>query len=151
MKYFLDTNILLVYIRESSLSKSIDGRFQLFDNQHLTAISVVTVGELHSIALQNNWGVSKLKNLDKQLSKILTTDINIESIIERYAEIDAFSQGKHPTIKSNFSSRNMGKNDLWIAATASIVDATLLTTDGDFDHLKDIFLKLERIELIAEN
>lgn len=31
--------------------------------------------------------------------------------------------------------RNMGKNDLWIAASAKAAGATLLTTDGDFDHL----------------
>jgi tRNA(fMet)-specific endonuclease VapC len=41
----------------------------------------------------------------------------------------------------------MGKNDLWIAATASVLSATLLTTDKDFDHLKDVFLSLERISL----
>ena len=29
----------------------------------------------------------------------------------------------------------MGKNDLWIAATAKATGATLLTTDKDFDHL----------------
>lgn len=147
MKYLLDTNILLAYIRESTLSNLIDERFQLFDSQHLTAISVVTVGELHSIALRNNWGKARIQRLDTQLNKMLIVDINVATIIERYAEIDAFSQTKHPTIKSDFSSRNMGKNDLWIAATASSVGATLLTTDGDFDHLEDVFLKLEKIEI----
>ncbi len=147
MKYLLDTNILLAYIRDSALSKLVDERFQLFDRQHLSAISVVTVGELHSIALRNNWGKARIQKLDIQLNKMLIVDINVATIIERYAEIDAFSQAKHPTIKSEFSSRNMGKNDLWIAATASAVGATLLTTDGDFDHLKDVFLKLEKIEI----
>lgn len=33
------------------------------------------------------------------------------------------------------SSRNMGKNDLWVAATTLVTNATLITTDGDFDHL----------------
>jgi predicted nucleic acid-binding protein len=147
MKYLLDTNILLAYIRESTLSNLIDERFQLFDSQHLTAISIVTVGELHSIALRNNWGKARIQRLDAQLNKMLIVDINVATIIERYAEIDAFSQAKHPTMKSNFSSRNMGKNDLWIAATTAVVEATLLTTDGDFDHLKSAFLKLEKIEI----
>ncbi len=35
----------------------------------------------------------------------------------------------------------MGKNDVWIAATASVVEAVLLTTDADFDHLDPRFLK----------
>jgi len=40
----------------------------------------------------------------------------------------------------------MGKNDLWIAATAHVVDATILTTDKDFDHLASEFLKCQRID-----
>ncbi len=34
----------------------------------------------------------------------------------------------------------MGKNDLWIAATASIYNVQLITTDKDFDHLKENYL-----------
>ncbi len=47
--------------------------------------------------------------------------------------------------KATFSAKNMGKNDLWIAATASVLSATLLTTDNDFSHLQDYFLQIERI------
>ncbi|MEM9884972.1 MAG: hypothetical protein AAF849_03705 [Bacteroidota bacterium] len=36
---------------------------------------------------------------------------------------------------------------MWIAATAHVVDATLLTTDKDFDHLDQQFIKLERLEV----
>lgn len=71
----------------------------------------------------------------------------METIIERYAEIDAYSQGKLKGEKVDFSSRNMGKNDLWIAATASIFDLELITTDRDFEHLNPRFLKLTRIDL----
>ena len=39
----------------------------------------------------------------------------------------------------------MGKNDLWIAATAFALDVPLMTTDGDFDHLNDTFLKVLKI------
>jgi predicted nucleic acid-binding protein len=39
----------------------------------------------------------------------------------------------------------MGKNDLWIAATAYILDATLLTADGDFDHLNGSFLDVKKV------
>ena len=34
----------------------------------------------------------------------------------------------------------MGKNDVWIAATAAVTGATLLTTDRDFDRLTPQFL-----------
>ncbi len=33
------------------------------------------------------------------------------------------------------TARNMGKNDLWIAATAWYLDLLLHTADNDFDHL----------------
>jgi predicted nucleic acid-binding protein len=40
----------------------------------------------------------------------------------------------------------MGKNDIWIAATASVLNATLLTTDGDFAHLNSVFLSVIQID-----
>lgn len=78
----------------------------------------------------------------------MIVDINTKEIIDRYAEIDAFSQGKLANGKSNFSSRNMGKNDLWIAATVSILKVPLLTTDKDFEHLTNEYISLDRISLI---
>jgi predicted nucleic acid-binding protein len=39
----------------------------------------------------------------------------------------------------------MGKNDLWIAATASLLNLQLVTTDKDFDHLETSFLSLRRV------
>jgi tRNA(fMet)-specific endonuclease VapC len=44
------------------------------------------------------------------------------------------------------SARNMGKNDLWIAATAHVLEATLITTDADFVHLKDIYMGIVHIQ-----
>jgi predicted nucleic acid-binding protein len=40
----------------------------------------------------------------------------------------------------------MGKNDLWIAATVSVTQSTLLTIDLDFNHLDTIFLDLKRLD-----
>ena len=39
----------------------------------------------------------------------------------------------------------MGKNDLWIAATAALTEATLLTSNHDFDHLSEEVIKLDTI------
>lgn len=78
------------------------------------------------------------------LDKFNPIDIFYEDIILRYAEIDAYSQGKLQNKAATFTARNMGKNDLWIAACASILGATLLTTDTDFDHLDNEFLTLKK-------
>jgi predicted nucleic acid-binding protein len=89
-----------------------------------------------------NWGAKKQQDLNDLLRRVPHIDINHDAILQRYAEIDAFSQGK--LASKNFpvgmSARNMGKNDLWIAATASVLNAALLTTDDDFDHLNGVFL-----------
>jgi predicted nucleic acid-binding protein len=58
--------------------------------------------------------------------------------------IDAYSQGKHPDYQPivAFNARNMGKNDLWIAATAFLYGIPLVTTDHDFDHLHPDFIEV---------
>ena len=86
--------------------------------------------------------VSQIGQLRRDFTVI---DINIEDIIQRYAQIDAYSQGKLLSRPLSISARNMGKNDLWIAATASVYDMTLLTSDADFEHLDKVFLTLGKI------
>ena len=91
-------------------------------------------------------GAKKLKLLTNILNSLIITDINSEDVIERYAEIDSYSQGKIKDKLLHISARNMGKNDLWIAATASVTNSVLLTTDKDFDHLQQTFLQLITIK-----
>ena len=93
-------------------------------------------------------GAKRISKVENLLSQVIIADINSEDVINRYAEIDAFSQCRLDGRISNFTARNMGKNDLWIAATASVLDATLLTTDNDFDHLQNEFLQVAKIDLI---
>lgn len=88
-----------------------------------------------------------MEKLEKLLNRLAIIDINIQEILERYAEIDAYSQGKLIGKQSAFSARNMGKNDIWIAATSSIYDLKLITTDNDFDHLDGNYLQLEKIDV----
>lgn len=145
MKYLLDTNILLHYIRQSSLGEAIDRQFTPFSGSNEVFVSVISVGELKSIALQNQWGARKIGLMESFLSKMLIADINIEPIIESYAEIDAYSQNKLPGRPLPLTARNMGKNDLWIAATTSVLGATLLTTDTDFEHLNGLFLSVASV------
>ena len=148
MRYILDTNILLHYLRESDLSIMIDQQYNPLDsNIHEAILCVVSVGEIRAISKINQWRKKKLEKIELLCEELLITDINTEDLIERYAEIDAFSQGKLKDRPLSISARNMGKNDLWIAATASILNATLLTTDLDFNHLHNVFLNLECIKV----
>ena len=146
MTYILDTNILLLYIRESSLWSEIKSKYDLSNPDNTVIVSAVTVGEIYSIAKRNKWGKRKLSSIKSFVNRILVLDINNISIIETYANIDAFSQGKLEKHPLNLSARNMGKNDLWIAATASVLDAHLITLDKDFSHLHENFIQLIQID-----
>lgn len=147
--YVLDTNILLYIIRGKQKSDKIKN---FLSNQEdlLLIISIVSMAEIQSIVRQaGNWGDEKIEKLNELLQQL--TIINIESgnreLIESYVNIDAFSQGKIPAPngqKLGMSSRNMGKNDLWIAATAYALNAVLLTTDNDFDHLHNLFFQVKK-------
>jgi tRNA(fMet)-specific endonuclease VapC len=150
MNYLLDTNILLIYMRNDSLTAKIDHQFDPLTYPNRPLVSVVSLGEIHSLALRNQWGEKRMDLLDRFLKKFLIADINVETIIRRYAEIDAYSQGKLTGKPLSMSARNMGKNDLWIAATASVLKAKLMTLDNDFDHLNNVFIEIEKIDSLTQ-
>ncbi|QDK80426.1 type II toxin-antitoxin system VapC family toxin [Spirosoma sp. KCTC 42546] len=141
MIYFFDTNIVLAYVRQTKIVDAIADILNLTDNNHVQ-ISVVTAGELWSIAQQNNWDRSKRAILQDLLNSYIRINIADNELIQRYADIDAFSQNKLADRSLGTSARNMGKNDLWIAASASLAGATLITTDKDFDHLHGQYLEV---------
>ena len=147
MRYLFDTSILIHYIRESDVYQYIESTFLPFQTGNFPCISVVSVGEIRSFAIQRKWGALKLQKLENFLAEFVLLDINHDVVIERYAEIDAFSQNLLPGRQLGLTARNMGKNDIWIAATAAVANAVLLTTDADFDHLNNVFLKLEKITI----
>ncbi len=146
MTYLLDTNIILNLIRKTPLADKIRAEFNTTNTAPILLISVASEGEIRSLSMQNKWGVKKLEQMQIALLSFVIIPIESQDLILRYAEIDAYSQGKldGKTLPVGLSSRNMGKNDLWIAATASVLQAKLLTTDADFDHLKGVFLDVEK-------
>jgi tRNA(fMet)-specific endonuclease VapC len=110
-------------------------------------ISVVSSAELYSLAFQNHWSLPRIQQIDLLRKQFGEIDIYYEEIIQAYAKIDAFSQGKLLGRPLGSSSKNMGKNDLWIAATATVFNLTLLTTDADFNHLNGHFLNVDFIRI----
>lgn len=105
------------------------------------------MGELRAISLRNKWGKKRIQKMENFLSRFVIIDINSAETINRYAEIDASTQGRLEGRNLKISARNMGKNDIWIAATTSVLDATLLTTDKDFNDLDGEFLKVGKIDI----
>lgn len=137
--YLLDTNILVAYVRAGPLGEYIENMYRLRASGFKPLICVVSVGEMLSLAEKLHWRKAKVTSLWELLNELVWIDINNTEILAVYAELDVFSQ-QHID-----GSRNMGKNDLWIAAAAKVTGATLLTTDKDFDHLHGT--KITRIRI----
>lgn len=129
--YVLDTNILIAYIRGGKLGQRIEATYQLLAASRPPLISIVTEGEVRSLAQRNNWGAAKQQQMENLLGTLLRVSLDAPRLIAAYADIDAYSERR---------GRSMGKNDVWIAATANVTTATLLTTDKDFDHLDPSYL-----------
>lgn len=126
--YLLDTNILVHLVRNNELGRYADVTYGLSAGTTPFLLSVVTVGELFSLAIKFGWGPAKVKHLEELITSFTWVDISDRQILAAYGEIDAWSLA---------NGRKMGKNDAWIAATARVTNTTVLTTDADFDHLHD--------------
>ncbi len=128
-----DTNLVIQYIRRG---ETLPAR---------TVLSVIVAGELEAFALKADWGYQKISVMRTILERFGIIDIT-ERLVPAYARIDAYSQGKLELepLPSGLSARNMGKNDLWIAATALTFEMELHTSDKDFDHLAPLGLRVVR-------
>lgn len=147
MRYVLDTNIIFAFLRKHPVWDIIEEQLNFFDPTTLVFVPAIVLGEIQSIAIQNKWGGQKRENLEKFLDEFIKINYLSQEVINRYAEIDAYSQGKLEEKYLIGSAKNMGKNDLWIAATASVLEATLITTDKDYTHLHDQFLQIACFDL----
>jgi tRNA(fMet)-specific endonuclease VapC len=146
--YLLDTNILLYYLQGNSNKITIlDSRYAPLSPPNRSFMSIASVAELHALALKHRWGAKRWQTLLDILQTIVVVPIDSQDLIDRYAEIDAFSQDKLEGKPLGMTPRNMAKNDLWIAATASLLQLPLITNDGDFNHLHNHFLQIYSINV----
>ena len=146
MEYLLDTNILLTYSRTNAVSEAIEEKYQLFAGSHRLVVSIVTVGELDALIKKFNLGPKRQTLIEGLLGSVAVAGIEYNEVINAYGDIDAYSQRKFPN-PGPFTARNMGKNDIWIAATAHVYELTLLTADQDFAHLADTYVDLQQVHL----
>jgi tRNA(fMet)-specific endonuclease VapC len=134
----LDTNILVHWLRGKDAGLKLRQDYELGARRPRPIIPVVVKAEIKSLALQFGWGEQRREALDALLRELPVADISSEAVIQAYARIDH---------ESRQLGRRMGKNDLWIAAVASVQGAVVVTTDQDFDHLTPAIVKVERIDV----
>jgi tRNA(fMet)-specific endonuclease VapC len=137
----LDTNVLIIYAREGEPARKLEALLGIQGGRIEAVISVVSVGEAIAFAKKNNWGERRQTMLHELIrTKMVPVDINRPEILTAYAEIDHHcEQVLKPAI-------TLSKNDLWIAATARVLDCVLATTDRDFDRLHGHMLKRRWID-----
>lgn len=143
MNILLDSNIILHIVRSN---KGLELLKYINPENNLVFVSFVSVAEVQSIAFRNNWGFNKMQRLEEFFSNLTIIDVS-DILLNTYIQIDAYSQRNHPDYELYpfKTPRNMGKNDLWIASTASLLNFKLVTTDNDFNHLENIFLSIIKI------
>lgn len=108
-------------------------------------LSVVVAGELEVFAVRRNWGKQKLEYLLRIRERYPPLEITA-NLIPAYAYLETYSQNQlaQQPLPFGLTARNMGNNDLWLAATALFFDVELHTADHDFDHLGPTGLRVVR-------
>ena len=124
--FLLDTNILVHLIRGREIGRAIAAYFNLYGDDVELLVSVVSIGEVFALGRQWGWDNRRLGMVRYIIDQTVVVDINSAPVLRVYSEMDCHS-------KQNGC--KMGKNDVWIAATARVNSALLLTTDQDFEHL----------------
>ncbi len=87
--------------------------------------------------MQFGWGIQKQQMIEALMAYFVIVPLPFANVIETYAKIDDYSRR---------NGVKMGKNDLWIAATAAVTGERLLTTDKDFDHLDGVYLTRDWVD-----
>lgn len=152
MRYLLfDTCAIIDIVRGKAKSERILDWIKSLEPQPRQFISTVTKAELLAFALYHGWQANKNALLQEFLNGINYIDINNTdyALIDNYKFIYAYSRNAVPDSDGNFkggSHVKMGKNDIWIAATAKTLNATLLTSDKDFEHLNPLIIDVKLIQ-----
>lgn len=146
--YVLDTGILLGYARGAAFAQYVEDRYTPTQSPNTALVSAVSIGEIKCFPIRRQWGVDKIAALEKLIAKLPIAPINHPSILDRYAEIATYCEGANPykPLPTGISAHPMGDNDLWIAATTSVVKGTLITTDMDFLFLDKVFMDVIHID-----
>jgi tRNA(fMet)-specific endonuclease VapC len=119
----LDTNVLVHWCRQDSTGIHLKTHYKLEERSERPLYSSITEGELFALVKGWNWGEKRIQRLEDLMSELVRVESGHPSITKAYAELSHLSRQM---------GQNMRENDLWIAATAQVTGAVLLTCDGDF-------------------
>ncbi|HRF60887.1 MAG TPA: PIN domain-containing protein [Fimbriimonadaceae bacterium] len=132
--FVLDTNIVLHYSRKNSpVAAQVEADYGIRAARFRPMICAVTLGEMRAFA--QGWPADRVESLEAILDELLVIDIHRDDVLSEYARLHKFSADGKELAEKGARGRNISHNDLWIAAAANAVDATVLTTDADLIRL----------------
>ena len=147
-RLLLETGVLLGFVRKAPWADAAHAEHDLGSAEAISFTSVICQGELLALAEKFGWGAVRRKALDEALANFPTLGIT-PPVLRAYASIDAWTHGKPVAATGSpppTPAVSMKQNDVWIAATAHVSQATLLSTDTDFEHLQGIWLDYSYVD-----
>jgi predicted nucleic acid-binding protein len=142
--YVFDTNILFLMLRNLKAELFFKAHFgELGSAGHY--ICSITKAELLALARCNQWGKQRINELRELVKRFDVQGIDFPHMQEVYAEVELYNRNLHPTHKNRKGQAyKMGKHDIWIATTAIVLDAIVISTDHRaFSHFTPNFLKTQ--------
>ena len=132
----LDTSVVVDVARNNRSGQAVLETYSLKNRADRPLISVITTGEMLGIAKSQAWNADKTKVLNELLSEFVKLEITPE-VVDAYADLMALCRTQNHTMGQ--------QNDMWIAATAKVTGAVLLTGDSGFNWLNPQFIRVEYI------
>ncbi len=103
-------------------------RFKPYLEGKLILLSFQSVAEFRFIACRRNWGARRMAELESILNSMVLVNY----------EADMATMWAALMCAQTNAGRSIGVADAWIAATAILTGATLLTNDRDFHNVPGI-------------
>jgi predicted nucleic acid-binding protein len=128
-KGLLDTSVLIA--SETGRALRVD---RLPDR---SAVSVVTIGELHA-------GVLAAKDVETRARRLATLDLLAEISVVSIDEDVAVAWARLRALLAE-KGRRVNVNDAWIAATAMTYQLPVVTRDADYDAMEDLGVEVIRV------
>src|SRR5437763_9702487 len=99
--YLLDTNILVHFVRGDAVWTRVRDRYQFLAADPKPLLSVVTEGELRSLAFQHGWWKLKLDQMEFALGYFDVVFIDSRPLVDAYAVIDSYFQARGQPFDKN--------------------------------------------------
>jgi len=132
----LDTTILVHWVRQDRTGQYLKSTYALDERSERPLFSTISEGEIFGLAKCWRWGEAKLAALGTLINELIRFEVSLPEVIEAYSEL---------YFEDQRVGRSTGENDLWIAASAKVTGAILLTCDKDFLWLNPSLIRVEHI------